>query len=51
MPRSVELIPVPVVVVERVSKLQGYKYFVAEQRVAFVEPSGAKIDLVIDAKR
>lgn len=51
VPRSAELMNMPSVVVERVSKLQGYKYFVAEQRVAIVDPSGDKIQLILDAKR
>ena len=50
VPRSVELMEFPAVVIEKVSKLRGYKYFVAEQRVAIVEPAGAKIALVIDEK-
>jgi hypothetical protein len=49
VPRSVELLDMPVTVVDRIPKLQGYKYFVAEQRVAIVDPNGSKVQLVIDA--
>lgn len=50
VPRSVELVEFPTDVVAKVTKLRGYKYFVAEQHVAIVEPAGTKIALVIDAK-
>lgn len=49
VPRSVELLNMPVTVIDRIPKLQGYKYFVAEQRVAIVDPNGSRVDLVIDA--
>lgn len=32
----------------RVSKLWGYKYFTAENRIAIVGPQGEKIRLVIE---
>jgi hypothetical protein len=51
VPRNVELMEFPAPVLERVSKLRGYKYFVAEQRIAIVGQSGSKIELVIDAKQ
>lgn len=49
VPRSVDLLNMPVTVIDRIPKLQGYKYFVAEQRVAIVDPNGTRVDLVIDA--
>ncbi len=49
VPRNVEIIDMPMTVVERVPKLDGYKYFVAEQRVAIVDPRAQRIELVIEA--
>lgn len=49
VPRNIMLASMPVTVVDRIPRLQGYKYFVAEQRVAIVDPDGHMVQLVIDA--
>ena len=50
VPRNVELHPFSDVVVEKVPKLRGYKFFAAENRLAIVDPNGAKVQLVIDRR-
>jgi hypothetical protein len=50
VPRSVELRSFPETVVEQVPKLKGYKYIVAENRLAIVDPQSEKIELVIEAR-
>jgi hypothetical protein len=51
VPRSVELRMFPEPVVERIGKLKGYKFFTAENRIAIVDPQGAKVSLVVESRR
>ncbi len=51
VPRDVEVRVFSDVVVERVPKLRGYKFFTAENRIAIVDPQGAKVQLVIEHRR
>lgn len=50
VPRSVEIMTFPSVVVEKVPKLQGYRYFVAENRVAIVDQDARSIALLIEIR-
>jgi len=51
VPRDVQLRPFPDSVVRQVPKVRTYQYVAAENRVAIVEPQGAKVELVIDSRR
>ena len=51
VPREARLDEFPDVVVQKVPKVRGYKYFTAEGRVAIADPQGSKVQIVIDAKR
>lgn len=51
VPRSVELLDLPVTVVDRVPRLTGYKYFIAEQQVAIVDPAGASVQALVEITR
>lgn len=51
VPRGVRLEAFPERVVGRVPKLGGYKFFTAENRIAIVDPEGARVQLIIDAGR
>lgn len=48
VPRGVQLHTLPVTVIDRIPRLQGYRYFVAEQRVAIVDPDERSVQLVIE---
>jgi hypothetical protein len=50
VPRGVEVVEFPSVVVEEVPKLRGYHYFTAENAIVIVEPSRDRIALVIEAR-
>jgi len=49
--RDVQLRAFPDTVVRQVPKVQNYQYVAAENRVAIVEPQGAKVELVIEGGR
>jgi hypothetical protein len=51
VPREARLQVFPDVVVEKVPKVRGYKFFTAEDRIAIADEQGSKVALVIDAKR
>jgi len=51
VPRDVEVRVFSDAVVEKVPKLRGYKFFAAENRIAIVDPQGAKVQLVIEHRR
>jgi Protein of unknown function (DUF1236) len=51
VPREARLQAFPDVVVEKVPKVRGYKFFTAENRIAITDEQGGKVALVIDAKR
>ena len=51
VPRGVEVRTFSTTIVEKVPKLKGYKHFTAENRLAIVDSQGARVQLVIDAKR
>jgi hypothetical protein len=51
VPRNVELRVFSDAVVERIPKLRGHKFFTAEDRLAIVDPQGAKVQLVIGGRR
>jgi hypothetical protein len=51
VPRDVRLRPFSGVIVERVPKVKGYKFFTAENRIAIVDPDGAKVQLVLERRR
>jgi hypothetical protein len=51
VPRGVELHAFPATVVQKVQKLRGYKFFTAENRLAIVDPQGARVQLVIGEQR
>jgi hypothetical protein len=51
VPREVEVRAFPDTVVQRVPKVKGYKFFTAENRLAIVDPQGARVQLVIEARR
>jgi len=51
VPRGARLETFPNTIVQEVPKVRGYKYFTTEDRVAIVDPQGAKIQLMIEAKR
>ena len=51
VPREARLEAFPDVVVQKVPKVRGHKYFTAEGRVAISDQQGSKVQLVIDGKR
>jgi hypothetical protein len=51
VPRSVQVHGFPEAVVTEIPKLRNYKYFTAENRIAIVDPSAAKVRLVINGHR
>jgi hypothetical protein len=51
VPREARLQAFPDVVVQKVPKVRGYKFFTAEDRIAIADEQGSKVALVIDAKR
>ncbi len=51
VPRNVELREFPRTVVEKVPKVQGYKFFTAENRIAIVDPRGGRVQLVIGERQ
>ena len=51
VPRDVQLRTFPQTVIGQVPKVQGYKYFAAENRVAIADQQGSKVQLVIEARR
>lgn len=51
VPRDVELRVFPAAIVEKVPKVRDHKFFTAENRVAIVDPQGAKVQLVIGERR
>jgi hypothetical protein len=51
VPRDARLQEFPDVVVEKVPKVRGHKYFTAEDRVGIVDREGSKVQLMIEAKR
>lgn len=51
VPRSVELLDLPGTVVDRIPRLTGYKYFIAEQHVAIVDPAGASVQALVEIAR
>ena len=50
VPRTIELKGFPQAVLAKVSKLKDYKYFSAEGRIAIVDPSHAKVEMVIEPR-
>jgi hypothetical protein len=51
VPREARLQAFPEVVVQKVPKVRGFKFFTAENRIAIADEQGSKVVLVIDAKR
>jgi hypothetical protein len=51
VPRDVQVRAFPDTVVRQVPKVQNYRYFAAENRVAIVDPQGSKVQLVIEGRR
>jgi uncharacterized protein DUF1236 len=51
VPREARLQAFPDVVVQKVPKVRGYKFFTAENSIAITDEQGGKVALVIDAKR
>jgi hypothetical protein len=51
VPRDVRVQVFPDVVVQKVPKVKGYKFFTAENRVAIVDPQGSKVQLVLEHRR
>jgi hypothetical protein len=51
VPRGARLQAFPDVVVEKVPKVRGHKFFAAENRIAIADEQGDKVAVVIDAKR
>ncbi len=47
VPRNVQLRVFSDTIVQKVPKVRGYKFFSAENRLAIVDPQGAKVQLVI----
>lgn len=48
VPNTVELRPLPSVVVDRVPDLRGHRYFVYENEIAIVDPQSDEIVMIID---
>jgi hypothetical protein len=51
VPREVHVIAFPDSVVQKVPKVKSYKFFTAENRIAIVDPEGAKVQMVIEQRR
>ena len=51
VPRNVKVQVFPDAVLQKVSKLKGYKYFTAENRIAIVDPQGVKVQLILERRR
>ena len=51
VPREARLQAFPDVVVEKIPKLRGYRFFTVENHIAIADDQGGKVALVIDAKR
>jgi hypothetical protein len=51
LPRGVELRVFPDTVVQQVPKVRNHKFFTVENRVAIVDPMGAKVQLVVGRQR
>lgn len=51
VPRDVQVRSFPDTVVQKVSKVKGYKFFTAENRLAIVDPQGTKVQLVLEQRR
>jgi len=51
VPREARLQAFPEVVVQKVPKVRGFKFFTVENRIAIADEQGSKVALVIDAKR
>ena len=51
VPRDVQVRAFPDAVVQKVSKLKGYRFFTAENRLAIVDPQSSKVLLVIEQRR
>jgi len=51
VPRGIEVRTFPATVLQQVPKVRTYKFFTAENRIAIVDPSGAKVQLVIEISR
>ena len=51
VPRDVQVRVFPDAVVQKVSKVKGYRFFTAESRLAIVDPQGSKVLLVIEQRR
>ena len=51
VPRDIQVRTFPDAIVQRVSKVKGYKYFTADNRIAIVDPQGTKVQLVIEQRR
>jgi len=51
VPRDAQVRAFPDTVVRQVPKVQNYKFFAAENRVAIVDPQGSKVQLLIEARR
>ena len=51
VPRNVKVQVFPDAVLQKVSKLKGYKYFTAENRIAIVDTQGVKVQLILERRR
>ena len=51
VPRDVRVRAFPDTIVQKVSKVKGYRFFTAENRLAIVDPQGSKVLLVIEQRR
>jgi hypothetical protein len=51
VPGGIEVHVFPDRIVERVPKVRGYKFFTVENRLAIVDPQGARVSLVIEDRR
>jgi hypothetical protein len=51
VPRDARVQAFPDIVVQKVPKVKGYKFFTAENRVAIVDPQGSKVQLVLEHRR
>ena len=51
VPRDARVQAFPDVVVQKVPKVKGYKFFTAENRVAIVDPQSSKVQLVLEHRR
>jgi hypothetical protein len=51
VPRDVQVRAFPDGVVQKVSKVKGYRFFTVENRLAIVDPQGSKVLMVIEQRR